>query len=148
MISPLATVFANGNYYVLSYYPKYGTISHYRVDRMEKVDIIEDDADFPPKEMHFDVANYKKPLFGMFSGETTLVTIEMDSSLIDVVFDLFGDETRIEPSSDNNIKFSVKVQVSDLFFGWCLSFGNKVRILSPCETQEELNRYIEALLTT
>lgn len=142
VISPLATVFANGNYYVLSYYPKYGTISHYRVDRMEKVDIIEDSAEFPPKEMHFNVANYKKQLFGMFSGETTAVSIELHNSLIDVVFDLFGDDTKIVTTREDIIRITVDVQVSDLFFGWCSSFGDKVRIVEPNYTREQYLQYV------
>ena len=145
VISPLATVFANGNYYVLSYYPKYGTISHYRVDRMERVDIIEDEAEFPPKEMNFDVANYKKQLFGMFSGETTAVTIELHKSLVDVVFDLFGEDTKITACGEDRIRINVDVQVSDLFFGWCSSFGDKVKILAPYNAVEDYLCYLNKI---
>ena len=146
VISPLATVFANGNYYVLSYYPKYGTISHYRVDRMERVDIIEDDAEFPPKEMNFDVANYKKQLFGMFSGETTSVTIELHKSLVDVVFDLFGDDTKITACGEEKIRITVDVQVSDLFFGWCSSFGNKLVIIEPKTVKNTYLDYLNSIV--
>lgn len=141
VISPFATVFANGNYYVLSYYPKYNSISHYRVDRMDTVQIIEDDADLPPKELAFDVATYKRQLFGMFSGDSTEVHIEIHKSLIDVVFDLFGEHTHIYPYDEEFVRFKVNVQISDLFFGWCCSFGDKVRLVGPDNVVNDFRDY-------
>lgn len=147
-ISPFATVFADGNYYVLSYYPKYGKISHYRVDRMERIVVIDDVADMPPKEIADDVATYKKQLFGMFSGETTEVQIEIDKSLRNAIFDLFGEHINIYEYNDTTVRFKVNVQVSDLFFGWCSSFGDKLKLISPDHIVEELKAYTNTISKT
>jgi hypothetical protein len=34
------------------------------------------------------------------------------------------------------------VQVSDLFFGWCSSFGEKVKLLTPQGTVEDFKEYL------
>jgi len=144
VVSPYATVFADGHYYLIVYDNRYKKMTHYRIDRMDKVEIIDDDAVMPPEDMKFDIAAYKKQLFGMFSGETTNVTIEADKSLIDAVFDLFGDQVQMEDCGDK-IRFSADVQTSDLFFGWCCSFGNLLRVVAPTNIVENLRTYWSGL---
>ena len=112
---------------------------------MEKIQIVDDEADMPPREIASDVATYKKQLFGMFSGEATEVTIEMHRSLIDAVFDLFGEKTRIISNGTDTIRFTAEVQVSALFFGWCCSFGEKVKLLGPDNIIERLKEYTDSV---
>ena len=146
VVSPFATIFADGHYYLVIYDNRYNKLTHYRIDRMEKVEMIEDHADMPPDELAFDIVNHKKQLFGMFSGETTAVTIEMDRFLLDAVFDLFGDKTRIISNGENTVRFTVDVQVSDLFFGWCCSFGTKLKLLGPEATVEQFKEYTQGVI--
>ena len=146
VVSPFATIFADGHYYLVIYDNRYNKLVHYRIDRMDKVEMIEDHADMPPDELAFDIVNHKKQLFGMFSGETTAVTIEMDRFLLDAVFDLFGDKTRIISNGENTVRFTVDVQVSDLFFGWCCSFGTKLKLLGPEATVEQFKEYTQGVI--
>jgi len=146
VVSPFATIFADGHYYLVIYDNRYNKLVHYRIDRMDKVEMIEDHADMPPDELAFDIVNHKKQLFGMFSGETTAVTIEMDRFLLDAVFDLFGDKTRIISNGEKTVRFTVDVQVSDLFFGWCCSFGTKLKLLGPEATVEQFKEYTQGVI--
>jgi len=141
VVSPYATIFADGHYYLVIYDKRYNKMTHYRIDRMDKVEIIEELADMPPEELAFDIAEHKKQLFGMFSGETTSVTIEMKSFLLDAVFDLFGNKTRILPYGDDKIRFTADVQISDLFFGWCSSFGQNLKLIAPQHILEAYKEY-------
>ena len=141
VVSPFATVFDDGHYYLVIYDKRYNKMTNYRIDRMDKVESIEELADMPPESLGFDIANYKKSLFGMCSGETTEVTIEAHKSLIDAIFDLFGEKTRIISNGEETVRFTVDVQVSPLFFGWCCSFGEKVKLLGPDNVVEQLKEY-------
>jgi predicted DNA-binding transcriptional regulator YafY len=145
VVSPFATVFADGHYYLVIYDKRYNKMTNYRIDRMEKVEAIDELADTPPDELAFDIANYKKSLFGMFAGKTTKVSIEADRTLVDTVFDLFGEKTKILSDGDNLIRFTADVQISQLFFGWCCSFGDKLRILGPESVKEELKEYTKLI---
>ena len=112
---------------------------------MEAIVVIDDEADMPPKEIADDVATYKKQLFGMFSGETTEVQIEIDKSLRNAIFDLFGEHIHIYEYTDTTVRFKVNVQVSDLFFGWCSSFGDKLKLVAPDNTVAELKAYANGI---
>ncbi len=143
VVSPFATVFDDGNYYLVIYDKRYNKMTNYRIDRMDKVEIIEELADMPPEDVAFDIATYKKSLFGMFSGETTAVTIEADRTLISAMFDLFGEKTKIISNGEKTVRFTVEVQVSPLFFGWCCSFGERVKLLGPNNIVEQLKEYTD-----
>ena len=112
---------------------------------MEKIVVIDDESDMPPKEIADDVATYKKQLFGMFSGETTEVHIEIDKSLRNAIFDLFGEHIHIYDHTDTTVRFKVNVQVSDLFFGWCCSFGDKLKLIAPNSVMNELKAYTKQI---
>ena len=120
-------------------------MSHYRIDRMEKVQIIEDDIILPEKRTEFNVGRHKRQLFGMFAGETQKVTFLMYKSLIDVIFDMFGDNVKLRECDDEFIRFSADVQVSPVFLGWCCSFGNQLKVIAPEVVVEELEKYTEEL---
>ena len=142
VVSPVATVFADGHYYLVIYDKRYNKITHYRIDRMDKVEIIDEPVDPLPEKLDFDIATHKKQLFGMFSGVAQTVRLEMSRYLMDVVFDLFGEDTKITPHGEDKIRFSAEVQMSDLFFGWCSSFGQNLTILGPKEIKKQYEMYL------
>lgn len=145
VVSPVATVFDDGHYYLVIYDKRYNKISHYRIDRMDKVEIIDEPIDSLPDELGFDISTHKKQLFGMFSGEDRTVHLEMSRYLMDAVFDLFGEQTEITLHGEDKMRFSAEVQVSDLFFGWCSSFGQNLTILGPEDIKERYTAYLDSL---
>ena len=78
----------------------------------------------------------------MFGGETATVRFEADASLLDVIYDKFGEKTVITSCGDNMIEFTATVQLSPVFFGWCCTFGEKLKIISPKAVVEELKLHI------
>ena len=64
--------------------------------------------------------------------------------IIDVVFDKFGSNVRMYPVGDK-LGFKSKVRVSPTFIAWCVSFGNKIKLVAPQKTVEEVADYIESL---
>jgi predicted DNA-binding transcriptional regulator YafY len=143
--NPCATIFSGGHYYLLSYDSRFGKISHYRIDRMEQVKIIDDDVILPPDNTDINYAKHKKQLFGMFGGETEKVNIEMHESLTDVIFDVFGDKVKIRKLDDGFVRFSADVQVSPVFYGWCCSFGANLRVTSPQVVVDGLKAHVKEL---
>ena len=146
VVTPLATVFADGHYYLMTFDSRFGSLTSYRLDRMEKVEIEwTKDAELPPEGLIDGMSAYKKQLFGMFSGEETRVTIQADRKLIGAIFDLFGENVHIVKDGENTVRFTANVQVSDLFFGWCSSFGDKLKLLAPQETVVKFWEYLDSL---
>lgn len=90
----------------------------------------------------FDCNKYRKQLFGMFSGEAESVTLEFDKSLIDVIFDKFGEKTQIKKYGEC-YRTTVDVVVSQQFFGFILGLGDRMKMVEPEGVVQGLREYMK-----
>ncbi len=138
-VSPFALVSTNENYYLLAHHSKRLGLTHYRVDRMTDL-AISRTASVDIEEImgrEFNLSDYTKKMFGMYSGELKGVKIKCDNSLINVVMDKFGEGVFLHPEGENHFVFSVNINVSPTFFGWVFTFGDGMEIVSPPEVKDE-----------
>ncbi len=134
--SPVALTWDDENYYLITYKEKYDNYTHYRVDKMESIELAENDRILSDKQ--FDLSHYSKTMFQMFNGDETDVSIEFDNDLVGVVFDRFGTDIMIVKKDENHFACHVKVAVSPHFLSWIMSFGKKAKILSPKNVIDEM----------
>ena len=134
--SPVALTWDDENYYLITYKAKYDNYAHYRVDKMEGIELVE--ADRILSDEPFDLSSYSKSMFGMYSGEETDVSIEFDNSLVGVVFDRFGTDISIIQKGDERFTCRVKVAVSPHFLSWIMNFGKKAKIIAPDYVAEQM----------
>lgn len=139
-VSPLALIFSDDNYYLMTYHSKFNNILNYRVDRMDHVDIEEEQISDDALRKMQGITAYKEQMFLMFGGEKTKVELQFDNSLIGSVFDRFGENVRIRRIDENTLIATANVQVSPTFYGWVFQFGNKMKILSPDAVQQAFRR--------
>ena len=144
-INPYALVMDNDNYYFLGYDMFHNNMMHYRVDRMDSVQVSRHDKEELKEFEKFDIKKHKKQLFGMYGGEGQEVRFRVDKSLIDVVFDVFGVDTKFTVLNDGMYEFKAEVQLSPQFYGWCCSFGDKLKVISPIMVVNLLQDYINNL---
>lgn len=138
--SPVSLTWDDENYYLITYKEKYDSYVHYRVDKMENIEITEDSRVLSEKP--FDLSIYSKSMFQMYSGEETDVSIQFENELVGVVYDRFGVDVPIIKTDEKHFICNVKVAVSPHFLSWIISFGNKAKILSPDYVQEQLYELI------
>ena len=138
--SPVALSWDDENYYLITYKQKYDNYVHYRVDKMEGIEITDDARVLDDKP--FDLSEYTKETFGMFSGEGTNVSIKFENELVGVVLDRFGVDVRISKEDEKHFVCRVKVAVSPQFLAWVFSFGNRAEIISPDSVVDEMRRMI------
>lgn len=134
--SPISLTWDDENYYLITYKTKYDNYVHYRVDKMEGIEISGTDRVFSSKP--FDLSAYAKKMFGMFGGEETDVSIRFDNDLVGVIYDRFGMDIPIIKIDEKHFECSVRVAVSPHFLSWIISFGDKARIISPQNVIDEL----------
>lgn len=127
--SPVSLTWDDENYYLITYKEKYDDYAHYRVDKMENIEIAEEDRILGDKP--FDLSAYSKTTFAMFGGEETEVSIKFENELVGVIFDRFGRDARIVKADEGHFICTVKVAVSPHFLSWIISFGDRAKILSP-----------------
>ena len=144
-VNPLATIYDDDNYYLVCYYGRYEGVVHYRIDRMDLVQMVDDQPMDAYKGEPIDLKHHKKTLFGMFQGEEQEVEFVADKSILDVIFDIFGETIMLENEGENSVRFKAAVQLSPTFFGWCLLFGDKLKVIGPNEVVEKIVEYIQTL---
>jgi len=140
--SPYALTWADENYYMIAYHERYNDISNFRVDRMKEIEILEKPRFIPEEAKDFNVADYTKKYFRMFSGATEMVKLKMDNELVNVVIDRFGTELQMKKYDEKSFIIHVEVVCSDTFFGWLFMFGDKVKILAPQKIVEEMKELV------
>jgi len=141
--SPYALTWADDNYYLIAYYERYHDISHFRVDRITDIELSKNERYFQEELKNFNLADYSKKIFNMFSGETEMVELQFDNSLINVVVDRFGKDVFIIKKNKNSFHIHVEVVISDTFLGWLFMFGDKVKIIAPELLKERMKQMVQ-----
>ena len=130
---PYALIWNQERYYLIGYDERHADFAHYRVDRMEKVDIVPEKAEMKP----FDLQQYMEKTFEMFSGEDIRVTLRCRSHLAGEINDQFGDSKITVSSNDDFFEVNVGVRNNLMFYGWIFKFGDDIEILSPDSIRKE-----------
>lgn len=145
-VSPYALSWDDENYYLITFSTKYNDFTHYRVDRMTDIDLIDEERDLLPDREHFDIAEYTKKVFNMFGSEEVLVQLQFDNSLVNAVIDRFGKDVVIGKMDECSFYIWIKVAVSSTFFAWISQFGNKIKVLSPESVIEKYRSHMRDIL--
>lgn len=145
-ISPWGLAWDNENYYLVGYDSDAGRIKHYRVDKMLRIRISEEEREGREHFQKLDMADYTKKSFGMFGGEEQTVKLLVDNSLVGVILDRFGKDVMLIPADEGHFTVNVDVHVSGLFLGWIFSLGEQVKILSPEGVVKQMKREAERLM--
>lgn len=144
-VSPWALCWDDENYYLIAYDSGAQMIKHYRVDKMQAIEITDNERDGKNMFEKFDIAGYSKGVFSMFGGEETDVKLSVDNSLVGVIADRFGSSIIIMKESETSFTVTVSVMLSPQFYAWVFGFGGKLKILSP---EKAVNEFKERLNET
>ncbi len=138
-VSPYALCWDEEYYYLVCDYPAHEGLTHFRVDKMLNVSILDETRDKPPEG--FDIAESSCQIFSMFGGTECRATLRFDNSLIGVAIDRFGSDIPIRPEGD---KFTtlVDVTMSPTFYGWMFQLGSKAEILAPEELRQGMLEHV------
>lgn len=147
VVEPIGLVFNEDNYYLVCYSAKHNGTANYRVDRMDSVEILEEEISNTARSLRDNLAGMTESAFKMFGGQTVDAMLEFDDCLIGVVYDKFGEGTTMHRTGEHTVAATVKVQVSPTFFGWLFQFGDKMTILSPISLKIDYLRMANTLHT-
>lgn len=144
-VSPWVLSWDDENYYLIAYDEKAKCLKHYRVDKMQDIEISKEDRKGKSAFEKFDIASYSKSVFSMFGGEETDVRLSVDNSLIGVIADRFGKNIFVSKESDTSFNVTVRVALSPQFYGWLFALGTKVRIVAPQNAAEDFKEYVNRI---
>ncbi|MBO5513825.1 MAG: WYL domain-containing protein [Mogibacterium sp.] len=142
-LSPWVLMWDDEMYYLVVYDAKHDKVTHYRVDKMKQIEVLDEPREGKAAFEGFNLANYTKSLFGMYSGEETKVTLEAENYMVGVLIDRFGKDIIIIPVDEDHFQTVVTVAVSTHFLGWIISLGGAVRIVGPDAVTEQMKDLLE-----
>lgn len=137
VVEPVALIFNEDNYYLMCYSSRHDGTANYRVDRMSAVEVIDEDISEKAIELRSGIDGYTEQAFKMYGGQCEKVSLEFNDKLIGVVYDKFGEDTKMVRTGEHTIVAAVDVQISPTFWGWLFQFGDQMKILSPSSVAEE-----------
>ncbi len=142
-VSPYAMIWSNDHYYLIANNQKYNNLMHTRIDRMKKVEILEEKSrkfsEVSPYKNYFDSADYSGKIFNMFSGDTQTLEMVCDNSMLEEIIDRFGNTALIRTGDDDS-KFLVttKCVVSDGLVSWLMQFGGRIEVVEPVSLRNQV----------
>ena len=98
--------------------------------------------DIIPMPDDFDIENFTKEVFFMFSGEKVFVDLRCDNSLMKTMVDRFGEDVTTLAYDMTSFRVQTEVSASPTFFGWVFGFNGKVQILAPESVKEQYRQMI------
>ena len=145
-VSPWLLTWNEENYYLVAYDENEKAIRHYRVDKMDKLEVEEEKrngkTDFEAK----DISTYAKKTFGMFAGEEKTVHFVCEEKMVGVMIDRFGRDVPLRKLEDGTIRVRANVEISPQFYGWLSGFGTQVRMVEPKEEVERYKEYLQKIV--
>lgn len=145
-VSPFSLTWDDENYYLVAFDSEARAIRHYRVDKMERVELSDHTRDGKEVFKKFDMAVYSKSVFGMFGGELTEVKLRFSKDMIGVVVDRFGKDIYVKEDGEDFFLIDIRVALSPQFFGWIFGLSKKVQIVAPVEAVEMYKAEIKKVL--
>ncbi len=140
IVNPYQIIVANGRYYVIGNIDKYSNISHFRVEKISDIKIIEEPIKIPEKvdelKNGFNLPEHMMEHIYMFSGPSEPIVLEVDKSKIDDVIDWLGEEIYIsEKENQQKVKVRVKANTNAMKY-WAIQFGQSVEVLEPANLRQ------------
>ncbi|MFD1397105.1 helix-turn-helix transcriptional regulator [Kroppenstedtia eburnea] len=133
-VEPYFLVWKQDYYYLVGKFVPDGRIKHYRVDRMDEVDLTEKSFKMPD----VNAAEYINKVFHMFSGEEMQVKIRFNNKLINVIIDRFGKDVSLTLPDKETFIIHATATVSEGLVNWIMTWGGDAEVLSPPELVERV----------
>ena len=143
--SPYALCWDHENYYLIAHSARHG-LTHYRVDKMTRIQETGTPRVQTEETAKLDLAAYLKKTFGMFGGQEMTVRLRFPRRLAGVIYDRFGHDAMLIPDREDCFTFTAAVVDSPLFYGWLAGFGGQAELLSPPAARQEFRAMLEDAL--
>lgn len=147
IVSPYALIWNDDRYYLAARYKQESSVATFRIDRINDVEILEEDAVI---DEAFNPSEYASKTVLMFgdSLEEQEVTLCCNNDLMQNVIDRFGEDIKTDIIDDNCFSAKVMVRPSRTFFSWVFGFCGGIRIEGPEPVRQEYETLLKKVLAS
>lgn len=140
---PRYIVYADDRPYLLTTSPKYDDFTHYRIDRIGKIQITGDDCRKLSKDL--DPYEYSRKRLYMYSGDPVTVKFLCDETAFDHMIDTFGKDITIQKQEDGKYIIYAKTSCTGAML-LAQQYMQHIRILEPESLRTEFTKTLKAAL--
>ncbi len=141
IVNPYQIVANNGRFYLIANLDKYDDISHFRIDKMTDVEILEEKrkpmAKVKGLENGLNLPKHMAEHLYMFSGESVPVKFKTSEWMMSELVDWFGRGFRIMENKDGNLLIRVICNKEAMKY-WALQYGLYVEVLEPQDLRQRI----------
>ena len=136
--SPYFLVVNGDRVYMVGKGKNHDSLSHFRVDRMKDIELVDDYYLRLPKNT--DAYTYANNKIYMYSGDETGVTLRCKKEVLDVIIDTFGKDVML---ADEGETFTVYTKCGkEDIVKFCLQYVESVDLLEPLSLREEVRKVL------
>ena len=148
IVNPYQMVANQGRYYLLCSYDAGNRLSHYRLDYMTKLEMLDEKVK-PMDQMEDFVQGYSLPKhmaehIYMFSGPSVQVKMRVSEHMIGALIDWFGKEFRIVQEEADKLIVSVACNKLAMRY-WALQYGEYAEILEPESLRDDIREVVDCM---
>ena len=149
-MNPYQMVATNARYYLIGNLEPYDDVSHYRVDRIKRIRLLEDSKVKPQRRVKglqngLDLPSHMAEHVYMFNGESGTVTFRAQKQIVGDLLDWFGGDIRFFDETETEVTASVHVNYQAMD-RWAVQYCRYVKVLSPSFLVEQVKGILSAAL--
>jgi proteasome accessory factor B len=143
-VYPYGMAYHRGSLYLVAFDPQEAKIKHYKVDRIERVEV----SPFPfQRPADFDLERHLSPSFGIFQGDGDVsVTIRFLPPVVRYVLESsWHPSQQLVKQPDGSLLADFSLSSYAEIKSWALSFGANAVVLGPPELRREMVVEVERM---
>ena len=135
-VNPYGLVYNNEHYYLVCIMSRQDTLSLYRIDRIQNIEIT--DFEMDAREPNFDPHKaIKTALFSFTTGEVADIELLIEPKVLNDVIDKFGANITLTDTSDGRIKVTLRTSWKGMRY-WALQYIESVEVIFPLDLRESI----------
>lgn len=150
VVSPYALIWSDDRYYLICNNEKYDNLMHVRLDRIRKVEVLEESArpfsEVSAYKNRFDAADYASRLFNMYSGDSKPTELICENDLLEQMLDRFGENVKLQKYDDGHFILHTDAVIGDGLAAWVMQYGSRVTVKAPNELIALIREKAKAIL--
>ena len=135
IISPYKIMNSIQEFYLIGYKHNEKKLKTYRIDRMTKIKILDDDSE--EKFEKDELKEFIDSQISMFAGKPIKITIKCNNDMLDNVVELLGRNLDFKMYDKNHFKVSINVNEA-AFINWYLRNLGRIEVLTPLSLKEKI----------
>ncbi|OOM78805.1 WYL domain-containing protein [Clostridium sp. BL-8] len=144
-VTPYSFASNLGMFYIIAKSEEWDSLSHFRIDRMREVKILDEEG---IKEEKFNVNNYLKKTWNMYGGSETKVLVKFKDGCKTVVTERNMVEGRMVEEDKDYFIYEFICNGTKGIKLWIMGFGGDAEVLEPVELREEIKEMAENMIKT